>query len=390
MARIAIIINSLFAIGGEERVVSIMANEFAKRHDVTIYTSETRRYDNEKKNNYYISDKINVEVVDPKADSFIDKCIKIVYRNVGFPSSIVFQKVLQKVFYPEDYLKLWIERINSEGYDIVISISGANTMLLGLIKEQIDSKCISWEHNSYDAYFSRRTSPYKSREKLFSYSARKLDKVIVLNEDYREKYKQRLNVDSMVIPNPKSFSSKIKANISERCIVSCGRLDKEKGFDDLIFAFDAFHKEKPDWKLKIIGGGRLENQLRKQIDRLGLSESILITGYTDKVAEELSRASIFVMTSRYEGFPMTITEALEMGLPVIAYGIPALNPLVTSGVEGLIVPPFDRKKLVDAMITLAQDVKMRNNMSKAAIEKAKTLTPEMVYEKWDELFEELL
>ena len=123
MARIAIIINSLYAIGGEERVVSIMANEFARHHDVTIYTSETRRYDNEKKNNYYISDKINVEVVDPKVDSFIDKCIKIVYRNVGLPSSSVFQKVLQKVFYPKDYLKLWIDRINSGGYDIVISIS---------------------------------------------------------------------------------------------------------------------------------------------------------------------------------------------------------------------------------------------------------------------------
>lgn len=90
-----------------------------------------------------------------------------------------------------------------------------------------------------------------------------------------------------------------------------------------------------------------------QIKKLGLSEVVLITGYTDNVKEELLTGSIFCMTSRWEGFPMTIIEALEVGLPVVGDGISALEPLVADGVEGIIVPPYERKKLVEALEKIA-------------------------------------
>lgn len=87
---------------------------------------------------------------------------------------------------------------------------------------------------------------------------------------------------------------------------------------------------------------------------------------------------------------MTVTEALEMGLPVIAYDIPAMQPLVTDGIEGRIVPAFERKRLVKAMEELAADKQLRQEMSGRALDKAKTLEPEQIVERWLALIEEVI
>lgn len=87
---------------------------------------------------------------------------------------------------------------------------------------------------------------------------------------------------------------------------------------------------------------------------------------------------------------MTITEALEMGLPVIAYGIPAIEPLVTNGREGIIVQPFNRDEFVQAMIYIAENENIRKEMSQKAIEKAKTLEPEKVVQKWVALIDNII
>ena len=86
---------------------------------------------------------------------------------------------------------------------------------------------------------------------------------------------------------------------------------------------------------------------------------------------------------------MTVTEALTMGLPVIAYDIPAMEPLVTDGVEGMIVPAFDNDRLADAMTRLAGDIALRNSYSAAALQKSKSLDPAKVAAKWDLMFKEL-
>ncbi len=97
-----------------------------------------------------------------------------------------------------------------------------------------------------------------------------------------------------------------------------------------------------------------------------------------------------MMTSRWEGFPMTVTEALEMGLAVIAYDIPALEPLVTDGIEGKIVPAFRRDKLVEAMEEIAASPDMRRKMSENALAKAQTLRPEEVVRQWLALIGDVL
>lgn len=390
MYKMAIIINSLYTIGGEERVVSIMANEFSKYYEVTIISAEARRHEKCPRNSYYLEKNIKVILLDEIKDNILCKLIKEVYRRYGFPKNKIFQEILKRIYYPKDFLNMLQSVINAGAYDLVITISGNMAIPVGIIRNNITAKCIDWEHGSYEGYFGKKLGAFKTREELFSKSLSQMDKVVVLNEDIKNKYMTRLGIEAVAIPNPKSFDSDNKVDVNRKMMVTCGRIETEKGYDDLVEAFAVFHKSQSDWNLRIIGGGRLEGELRKRIHKLNMDDCISISGYTGEVKKELLKGSIFVMTSRFEGFPMTITEALEIGLPVIAYGIPALQPLITNGVEGCIVPPFDRQKLVDSMLYLARNEEERKKMSISAIEKAKQLNPEVIYNQWESIFNEVL
>lgn len=390
MAKIGIIISSLSTCGGEERVVSLIASELAKYHDITIYTYESRRLEGGKRNDYPLNIKIRVEEVKAPEESFFQHGVKLLYHFTGMTSGRISQHLLKRAFYPEEHLEEWADRINAEQYDLMIAVSGAYTILLGYISDQINARCISWEHSSYEGYFDRRSGYYRNRVKVYRECAAKLKMRVVLNRDIADKYRQRLGLDTVVIPNPKSFTSREKADSNARCFVTCGRVEREKGYDDLIEAFAEFSKRNADWKLMIIGGGSMEQRLRKLIEEKHLQGKAQITGYTHDVKENLLKGSVFVMTSRWEGFPMTVTEALEMGLPVIAYDIPAMEPLVTDGVEGRIVPAFQRERLVEAMEELAADPEERMRMAVNALRKAETLEPDRVVEQWLTLIREIV
>lgn len=389
MAKIGIIISSLFAYGGEERVVSLMANELCKYHDITIYTFENRKQEGQKRNDYYLSEKINVQEVGGEKDSLFQFVVKILYYRTGLTEGKLSGYLLKNAFYPKRFLEQWVRRINEEKFDVMLAVSGANTMLLGYISERICAKCISWEHSSFEGYFAPKTGYYRNRMNLYSECASKMNRIVVLNQDIADKYRAHMNLAATVIPNPKSFSSEEKADMSSRCFVTCGRVEREKGYDDLIKAFGTFHSQNPEWDLLIIGGGSLQKSLEELADECGVGQAVTFTGYTGKVRELLLKGSVFVMTSRWEGFPMTITEALEMGLPVIGYGIPALEPLITDGVEGRIVPPFERTELVKAMQELADSQALRKQMSEKAIQKAEQLCPENIAKYWMKLIMEV-
>ena len=389
MKKIGIIINSLTTCGGEERVVSLMANEWCKNHKITIYTYETRNPKPEEKNDYYLSPQINIEKVSLPKDGLLTKYCKLLYYYTGMINTSYCRDFLQKLYYPDTLLNEWVERLHHSDLDIIIAISGNNTMLLGLIQPLITQKTIGWEHSSYEGYFNRRTGAFKNRQATYVTCAHNLNQIVVLNDDIKHKFDQCTVSNTTVISNPRSFSMTQKAAMSNHSFITCGRIEAEKGYFDLVKAFHQVHQSFPDWKLIIVGGGSLQHKLEKLIAHLKLSEHIIITGYVKDVQSYLIQASVYVITSRWEGFPMSITEALEAGLPVIGYDIPALKPLITQNQEGIIVPDFNNSQLSAAMEMLAGDIDLRNQMSAKAIIKSASLSPEQVCAKWNELFRRL-
>ena len=389
MANIGIIINSLTTCGGEERVVSLIANEWVKSHMVTIYTYETRNPKPEEKNDYYLSPEIHVEKVPLPVDNLYTKYCKLLYHYTGMLNISSCRHFLQKLYYPDYLLNEWIERFHHSDLDIIIAISGNNTMLLGLIQPLITQKTIGWEHSSYEGYFNRRTGAFKNRRATYVTCAQKLNQIVVLNDDIKRKFDQCAVSNTTVISNPRSFSMMQKASMSNHSFITCGRIEAEKGYFDLVRAFHQVHQSFPEWKLIIVGGGSLQHKLEKLIIHLKLSERVVITGYVKDVQSYLLQASVYVITSRWEGFPMSITEALEAGLPIIGYDIPALKPLITHNQEGIIVPDFNNNLLTAAMEMLAGNIDLRNQMSAKAIIKSASLSPTQVCAKWNELFRRL-
>lgn len=390
MAKIGFIMSSLTTCGGEERVVSLIANELAKYHDITIYTYENRKAEGGTRNDYYLSEQIRVVEVEAPAENLFQHGIKLLYHFTGMTSGRISQYCLKQTFYPEEHLEEWVQRINDEQYDLIIAVSGAYTILLGYIADRIQAKCMSWEHSSFEGYFDNKTGYYRNRVNTYQKCAEKMAAIVVLNQDIAGKYKKRLALDAKVIPNPKSFHSTEKAEMKTKRFVTCGRVEREKGYDDLLLAFSAFQKKNEEWELLIIGGGSMEKRLQTIVEEEKLQGKVQITGYTHEVQENLLKGSVFMMTSRWEGFPMTVTEALEMGLPVIAYDIPAMEPLVTDGIEGRIVPAFQREKLTEAMLEMAENFSERKRMSCNAIRKAEELEPEKIVKQWLRLMEEVL
>lgn len=389
MAKIGFIISSLTTCGGEERVVSLIASELSKYHDITIYTYESRRAEGSRRNDYYLSDRIRVEEVNGAKETLFRHGIKLLYHFTGMTSGKVSQYFLKQTFYPEEHLQEWIQRINREKFDLMIAVSGNQTILLGYIKDKIKAKCIGWEHSSFEGYFDRKTGYYRNRMEVYRGCAAKMEKIVVLNPDIAAKYEKNLGLRASVIPDPRSFSSKEKADVKRQCFVSCGRVEKEKGFDDLIGAFAAFNKKNTEWELLIIGGGSMEKRLNDMIAAEGLQDKVRITGYIHEVKENLLKASVYVMTSRWEGFGMSVVEAMEVGLPVIAYGIPAMESLVTDGKEGRIVQPFEQDKLVEAMLELAAEPEERKRMSENVRRKSATLDPKKIVAEWNRIIGEV-
>jgi glycosyltransferase involved in cell wall biosynthesis len=180
-------------------------------------------------------------------------------------------------------------------------------------------------------------------------------------------------------------------------IVSMGRLSHAKGFDLLIEAFARIAADFPQWKLVILGDGELRTELEQQVSARGLNERVLFAGAVSEPGAFLRRARLFVMASRFEGFPLAHGEALACGLPVIATDCPSrpanngercaggVRELIRRSVDGLLVPCEDPSALARAMADLMADRLRREVLANHAPEVLSRFSPDRIFDDWDRL-----
>ncbi|GAA0820086.1 glycosyltransferase family 4 protein [Streptosporangium amethystogenes subsp. fukuiense] len=220
----------------------------------------------------------------------------------------------------------------------------------------------------------------------------RLDAVVVLTETDRREYQALLPTTRVErIPNAVGSVRRTPSGKDDRLVVAAGRLVAQKGFDLLIPAFRQVVDRHPDWRLRIYGTGKKKGQLRALLKEHRLGDNVTLMGRTDRLDEELARASFYVLSSRFEGLPMVMIEAMTHGLPVVAFDCPT-GPadVLTPEVDGLLVPSRDVDALAAAMIRLIEDRELRRRMGTAAAVAAHDYTPEVVMPLWEKLFAELL
>jgi glycosyltransferase involved in cell wall biosynthesis len=219
----------------------------------------------------------------------------------------------------------------------------------------------------------------------------RLDLVSVLTErdadDYRSLLGNRVRIERVpnAVPDPGSYRTG-----DAKVVVAAGRLTRQKGFDLLVDAYAQVARRHPDWQLHIYGSGPERDRLLAQIRRLDLGGRVRLMGYTDRLSVQMSRAAIYVMSSRVEGFPMVLLEAMAVGLPVVSFDCPnGPADLVRQGSNGTLVPAGDVRGLADALSAVMADPGCRARMGEAARATARQYDIGRICHQWEDLFDEL-
>ncbi len=358
---ITLVISSL-SCGGAERVLSIMANHWAEAgHRVTVLT-----FDSGKFASYSISKSIHWQAL-----------------NISCHSNSWMEGLLNNL------KRIYILRkfILHSKPDCVISFISSTNILVLLATRLLSCKVVISERN-YPKYSKvNRSLWYWMRRALYPFAAH-----LVVQTDEIKHYFRRYNKSVQVIHNPVQVTYK---NLNEepeielpsgKRLVAMGRMVLQKGFDLLIPVFANLHKKFNDWSLIIIGSGSLETELKQEAIRLGIEEFVYFPGRLTNPFSVLSRCDLFVLSSRYEGFPNALLEAMVCGLPPVSFDCPSgPGEIIKHGVNGFLIPPGDVKALKETLHVLMRDEGLRSNIGKEAITVRDRFAVDKIMKQWSKL-----
>jgi len=205
----------------------------------------------------------------------------------------------------------------------------------------------------------------------------------VLTKGDIDNYPLKKNI--VVLPN--SLNTPAHYSIpKEKLVIGVGRLVKEKGFERLIEAFLRVRDE--GWRLEIVGEGVERSMLEEKITELGGEEFVSLMGARKDVGEFYARASIFVLSSREEGFPMALCEAMSYGVASISFDCRSgPSEIIADGVDGVLVPPNDVDKLSISIKELMDNEVKRAELAASAIKINDKLGAAAIAKQWEEIFD---
>lgn len=328
MKRICFLVDSIFSFGGVQRVTAVIAKELSRYCEVTVVTLENPE---DKDTSMYGLDEQNICF-----RFFHYPKLGIVKRNINRIYSFLYRKVLPHnaltshlyalSSFPSPLRKALADELNAGKYDAVIGVHGPLAVRLATIRRRLTGmKAYGWIHNSYRAMFSNG-SPYAGPELIshYEHQYRRLDKVVLLCDCDRKCYSPNTQEVCTIIHNPLTLKPGLPSDGSSKRFLAVGRFSpRHKGFDLLIEAFHIFAKENNTWCLDIVGEGPEEEMYRSLIRKYGLEQRITLHPFTKDIQMYYSRASVFVLSSRWEGFGLVLVEAMAHGLPIVSSDLPS-------------------------------------------------------------------
>ncbi len=358
MKKIAFFGGDISRTGGTERVSLVLANYLVKDGYQVVIISLTGNTPPK----FYADERIKlVSLFDEK------KCFSLAYFSVVFR--------LRRI-------------LIDESIDVLIDVDTmlalfSTTALLGT-----RTKHISWEHFNYKSDLNIR-----SRKLARKVAAKYSDVVVTLTKKDRDYWlEENMYPEKIIsIPNPLPFEVQnklIKKN--SKNILALGRLNYQKGFDILIDIWASVEDKCPGWKLIIAGDGEDRYLLLDKINELKLNKIELLPS-TSNVSDLYNQSDIYVMTSRFEGFPMVLLEAKAFGLPIIAYDCDTgPSELIIDNEDGYLVPFDNSNMFVERLFLLIKNQNLREKMSMKSLENAEKYRIEStIGSKWKKLIENI-
>lgn len=370
---------ALYSAGGVERVVSFKASYFAEQlgYDVTIIVTEGRG----RACFFPLSDRV-----------------KVVNFELGFEDlwkAPFLRKVflyLSKQYKYKQRLSIELMRIRP---DITISMLRREINFLTSLKD--GSKKVGELHVNRANYRNFESNDSNPLKRLFSWfwmkslvvHLKKLDQLVVLTEKSMVAWPELENVT--VIPDPIPLPLPVSHGTNTKRVITIGRYAYQKGYDLLLQAWAEVEKHYTDWTLEIFGMGDQSSYRQMMLD-LGIDTNrCLLNGPVDDVGQVYMDSSIFVLSSRFEGFGLVLVEAMASGLSVVSFDCPAgPDEIITDGYDGLLAPSGDVKVLAQKLMMLMADEKLRTRFSQNARQSAQRYEMNLIEGKWVDLFNKLM
>ncbi|GAA3446741.1 hypothetical protein Pve01_73090 [Planomonospora venezuelensis] len=305
-----------------------------------------------------------------------------------FPSVLVPEQ--EKVHHA---LTLWtdvclVRRLRSTRGGVVVSTRPALNLVTALFAPP-EVITIGQEHVTYGVHAPEVRRLIRRRYGRF-------DAFVTLTRADLERYSKALRAAPprrlLRIPNAVPHLPGGVSGLEEKVAVAIGRLVHAKGFDRLVTAWKDVAAAHPDWVLRIYGAGtrEAEARLRARIEDAGLTGRVVLMGRSAEVGAALAGSSVYVVSSRYEGFGMAILEAMSKGVPVVSFDCPhGPGEIITHGHDGLLVPSKSPADLARAVRRVIEDRELRHRLGAGALRTAAGYDLDAVGARWDRLLDDL-
>ena len=360
--RITLVISTLGS-GGAERAMSVMANDWATTsHDVTLITFASKDYD-------FYALHVRVKRVGLGLMKNSTTLIEGIRNNFARMTSLRREIVRSQ---PDAVICF------GDTTNVTTLVAASGTGLPVVVCEQIDPR----QYPIGRLWNVLRRLVYPRAVTL-----------VVVSSAMATGWAERITSKNRirVIPNPVYVSPALLVNSVNRqnpgfTIVAMGRLVRQKGFDCLLEAFSMCSDRHPNWSLDILGDGDERHTLELLKEKLGLENRVRFLGIVKEPSTILRQADLFVLSSRFEGFPLALIEAMACGLPAISTDCPTgPSEIIRNEIDGILVPPGDVPALAGAMARLMDNPAERQRLAARAVDVVERFGTRKIMTLWDEL-----
>ena len=349
--------------GGMERVNTVLANKLGETNDVFLYTIR--------------GDK----------DSFYPLTVPLLKNNKTENSSrrlnilrlsgLLRLKFINQWIYKNEAAKV-IKIIEKETPDTII-FNAENVLCLPFVKKAFpEINYISWLHNNANTYLTR---VFKGIKSDFIKSLAQSNKVVSLTDEDKDIFKI-FNEDTIAIPNPLTIDNHEISTLDTKIISWTGRIAHPmKGIDYLA---EIASRLPDDWRISVAGSGN-DKLFDKYINKYHSKDKIIRQGSLigERLKAHYLDSSIYLMTSRWEGFPLVLAEAMSFGLPIVAFEQSGSNEVLKAGDTGVLIKNGDVEEIVQALLELIADKDKRIVYQKKSLERVKDFDRDTIVKQWE-------
>lgn len=361
--------------GGMERVLANKANYLVSHgHEVIIVTTDQR----------------GQQPFFPLDERIICYDLGIDYEENNGKS--FFNKLLHYPFKQWKHKKRLSKLLNSLHADIVVSMFCNDVSILPQINDG-SKKVLEVHFSRFKRLQYGRKGGWKWADKWRNSTdlrmVSRFDRFVVLTKEDQMYWGDLPNIQ--VIPNAQTFVFEKPAELTNKMVMAVGRYDYQKGFERLIDAWARVCSKVDDWKLEIIGDGVLRSKMLQQIEEKGLNNKVILKRLpADRMQDAYTNASIFALSSRFEGLPMVLLEAQAAGLPIVSFACKCgPKDLIEEGVSGFLIKEEDIEGLAKGLICLIENEELRKKMGEAAYRNSEQYAEDTIMKHWLELFQDL-